>query len=413
VIRVFSLAAVAALALAGSAFARPGAQPYDSQASLQRPAFLNILPTLPFAFGEVNLATIGVSDAELATVGPTSSAAAASASNLTVDDDLADCPNAQFTSIQAAVTAATPGAKIKVCRGTYVEQVTIPAGKDNLTLFSEGDLKAVIKAPPVMTTPKAIVRVNGAHNVTIRHFTITGPGGGPCDSLEYGVRVDGGGSAVITDNHITHIHDTPFSGCQNGNGVQIGRNFEGQSASGIVTHNLIDDYQKTGVVVDGLLMGAANTATVDHNEIVGVGPTGIIAQNGIQISRGAVATVDHNDISRNVYTGTTAASEGLLLFQAGASGSIDHNKAYLNDDGVSLYTTSSLLVGNNKLTDNTYDGIYADTDTANNQISHNDAKNNGAFDCEDNSAGPNTAGTANYWDKDKGDTENRPGLCKK
>ena len=58
-----------------------------------------------------------------------------------------------------------------------------------------------------MTDPKAIVRVNGAQDVTIRHFTITGPGGGGCDSIRYGVRVDGDGSALITDNHITEIRD--------------------------------------------------------------------------------------------------------------------------------------------------------------------------------------------------------------
>ena len=122
---------------------------------------------------------------------------------LIVDDDGLDCPNAQFVTIQSAVTAATTGDRIKVCRGTYIEQLTIPAGKDDITLFSEGARQAIIRAPLVMAAPQAIVRVNGAQNATIRHFTITGPGGGPCNSIRYGVFVDGGGSALITDNHIT------------------------------------------------------------------------------------------------------------------------------------------------------------------------------------------------------------------
>src|SRR5207244_8466554 len=138
----------------------------------------------------------------------------------------------------------------------YMEQVTIPAGKDGLTLFSEGDLQAVIKAPLVMTYPKAIVRVNGAQNVTISHFTITGPGGTGCGSIYYGVFVSDGGSALITDNHITDIRDNSLtlSGCQNGIGVSIGRNnadFGGPTTgSGTVIHNLIDKYQKGGVLVD-------------------------------------------------------------------------------------------------------------------------------------------------------------------
>ena len=85
------------------------------------------------------------------------------------------------------------------------------------------DLAAVIKAPPViLTSPKSIVTVSGAQNVTLRHFTITGPAAA-LDWLEYGVRIGEGGSALVTDNHITHIRDTPFSGCQNGVGVLVGR----------------------------------------------------------------------------------------------------------------------------------------------------------------------------------------------
>jgi len=44
---------------------------------------------------------------------------------LLVDDDKVQCPTAGFTTIQAAVDAAPPGATIRVCAGTYTEQVTI------------------------------------------------------------------------------------------------------------------------------------------------------------------------------------------------------------------------------------------------------------------------------------------------
>src|SRR5439155_13932758 len=165
----------------------------------------NILPTLPFQLGEVGTTALGVSDTELAGVGlsgidPADSATSSSGSLLTVDDDLAQCPHAQYMSIQVAVTAALPGDQIKVCAGTYSEQVLISTGKDGLTLFSEVPLAAVIQAPPTIAADvvsfKSIVRVSGAQNVTIRHFTITGPGPGICDSIRYGVRVDSGGSAT-------------------------------------------------------------------------------------------------------------------------------------------------------------------------------------------------------------------------
>jgi acetyltransferase-like isoleucine patch superfamily enzyme len=65
-----------------------------------------------------------VTDAELAGVG--ASPAVQQLNNdpnqLVVDDDLAQCPNADFTTpagIQAAIAAAAPGARIRVCPGSY------------------------------------------------------------------------------------------------------------------------------------------------------------------------------------------------------------------------------------------------------------------------------------------------------
>jgi hypothetical protein len=56
--------------------------------------------------------------------------------------------------------------------------------------------------------------------------------------------------------------------------------------------------------------------------------------------------------------------------------------------------------------------LFADSDTANNTIEHNKLTTNAELDCDDVSAGPGTAGTANFWIQDLGYTENRPGLCK-
>src|SRR5439155_4171151 len=42
-----------------------------------------------------------------------------------VDDDRVQCPNAQFTSINAAIAAARPGDTIEVCPGQYNESVQV------------------------------------------------------------------------------------------------------------------------------------------------------------------------------------------------------------------------------------------------------------------------------------------------
>jgi len=409
-----ALAAVAFGSMSSTA-QQPGSRPSpldDDGTALVLPRTPDALQTLSFLLGQVDLSTLGVSDAELATVGPTAPTASTSGDHMLIVDDGADCPNAEYPTIQSAVAAATPGDKIKVCRGTYVEQVTIPPGKDDLVLFSEGAWQAVVKAPPVMVDPKAIIHVNGARNVTIRHFTIAGPGGGPCDSIRWGVRVDNGGSATITDNHITDIRDTPFSGCQNGIGVLIGRNFENQTASAVVVHNLIDRYQKGGVVVDGTVANGPSRAEVAYNEVVGSGVTQIIAQNGIQISRNAIATVHHNRISLNNFGPLSTVSEGIILFQEHPDTIVDHNYSFLNDDGVGLFGSRGTEVSHNRLERNDFDGIYAGSDTKGNTIAYNHAEENVEHDCHDDSVGPGTAGTANFWIKDLGDTENRPGLCK-
>ena len=137
------------------------------------------------------------------------------------------------------------------------------------------------------------------------------------------MRIGEGSSALVTDNHITHIRDTPFSGCPNGVGVLVGRSALNTFGAATVVHNLIDDYQKGGVVVDGLADTtiANSNAEVAYNEIDGIGPTAVIAQNGIQVSRDATANVHHNVVAHNIYSPATTTGEGILTFQVSSPGS--------------------------------------------------------------------------------------------
>jgi parallel beta-helix repeat protein len=401
------------------------------------------------------------------------------------------CNNPGYATIQSAVNAAAPGDNIQVCPGLYQEQVVIPAGKNNLRLRSTKQWEAVIKAPPVMvpdTLPDAaftIVRVAGAQNTSILAFTITGPGPGPCGTLHFGVRVDSGGSADILGNHITDIRDTPpppaVSGCQNGVGVQVGRQFAATTGSAEIVGNVIERYQKNGMTIDN----AGSYADIAHNRVLGVGPAPIIAQNGIQVSRGATASVRHNFVAQNLFAPQTVVSTGMLLFQAG-SVVADHNTLTLNDvsvyaiatggssvhhndikastfdgiaadgetnsqvaynrtrenggPGIGVYDTTTSAFDNNKVEDNadsgilldnaddngvgnndverngtpdgdTTDGIRVESSSTDNTIHHNHLRDNITHDCHDDSAGGATAGTANFWIQNHGETANRPGIC--
>src|SRR5581483_8487221 len=152
--RIVLAAAVclAALGLAGGALAGP--QPFDAATPLASTSTGTSLVTPVFLPGEVDLSALGVPLSELAAAGPAGAQAYSPGGGPNmwiVDDDHAQCPNAQFSRIQDAVDAASAGDQIKVCPGTYTEQVRIT--KNDLTLFSQVPLQATIQAPVVLTYP--------------------------------------------------------------------------------------------------------------------------------------------------------------------------------------------------------------------------------------------------------------------
>jgi parallel beta-helix repeat protein len=357
-----------------------------------------------------------------------------------------------FSTIQAAVNGSSAGDTINVCPGTYTEQVAIPAGKNGLTIQSIGHLAATIQAPASLSASKAIVEVTGSTNVKISDFTIQGPGSGGCDSLEYGVKIDGGGSATISNNHITHIRDNPFGGCQNGVAIQAGRSAESTTGSVVAKSNTIDDFQKNGITVSG----AGSNGMISNNTIVGAGPTATIAQNGIQISSGATGTVSQNDVSGEVYSPGTTSSTAVLLFSPGAV-TVSNNTLHAADTGVYVYQgTASTQVSGNAISGSTYDGIsvdtsqsalvasntisggdqgigvynsqlntirvntitgahtnglFADANTVSNTFQNNSATGTSAgFDCRDNT-GASASTVLNTWKRNAGATSNPTGLC--
>jgi parallel beta-helix repeat protein len=266
-----------------------------------------------------------------------------------------------------------------------VEEVSIPAGTNNLVLRSVQIWAAVIKAPALMLGPtKSIVRVNGATGVTLLAFTITGPGGFGCDSLRYGVRVDSGGSADILGNHITHIRDDPFSGCQNGVAILVGRQLEMTTGKARIYGNVIDDYQKNGPTVGN----SGSYADIAFNRVLGVGPTAIIAQNGIQAGGGAAADIRYNFVSSNIYTPQTVVSTGILAFDTGRI-AVGQNTVTSNDVGAYIINPASGSSASfNRVRASTFDGIAVDTAVGSrflyNKTDQNGGPGIGVYDSDNN-----------------------------
>jgi hypothetical protein len=330
-------------------------------------------------------------------------AAPAGAAQWIVDDNGLDCLDANQVSIQAAVNAAAPGDNIKVCAGVYNEEVDV--NKANLKLYSTPKRAAIIKAPPTIaaSSDKAIVNI-AADGVSLERFTVTGPGPGPCDTLRYGVFVTDGNGVLVKDNRITRIQDTPFSGCQNGIGLRVGSEFLGFAADADVTDNLIDNYQKGGVVIDG----TGTNVLLQQNRTDGIGPTPITAQNGIQISRGATSEVLENIVEDNTYTlAPTFGATGILLFQLDGGVLVKQNNAQRNDDNVGAYETEGSTIEQNDLVRSTFfDGIFMNSDTSGNLLRLNFMRDNDEHDCHDE-APPG----ANTWDNNDGVTSFGSAIC--
>jgi hypothetical protein len=258
----------------------------------------------------------------------------------------ASCASPGYTSVQAAVNAASPGDTVYLCGTTpYQGQVIITK---SITLT--GDKGATIAAPSTwaasadplppqfatdgLVAPQAIVFAwgKGVH-VTISGLTITGPLGGTftCAKLQFGILVIDGASARITHDAVTDIRDANslLYGCQYGVGIEIGSEYwptpsnfdfgvlENFTGSATITHTTISGYQKGGIVVDG----PDSSASVSDNTVAGTGPYSalgkIIAPNGIQVSDGASGKIVSNTVSANQYSGMAGFNSeavGVLIF---------------------------------------------------------------------------------------------------
>lgn len=246
------------------------------------------------------------------------------AATLTVDDDHMQCPSAGFTSIQAAVTAASPGDKINVCPGTYHEQVMITksltiqgievAGQNLATIMPIGVVAnsfSLASGNPIA----AIVLVDGADKVNLSNLTVDGASNGinGCSPNLMGIYYRNA-SGKVDSVAVKNIKLSSFDfGCQSGLAIFVQSGGGGQSKVDI-TNSSVHDYQKNGITANE----AGSEVNIKGNAVTGVGPTPQIAQNGIQIGFGAKGTVDSNSVINHIYSpctlsGCSDASANILI----------------------------------------------------------------------------------------------------
>lgn len=125
----------------------------------------------------------------------------------------------------------------------------------------------------------------------------------PAPNVQHLVRVEDARVEVTgSDFHVTpdYAHQIIHIGYRDG-------------ATGVIAGNTLTGFKRAGILLDG----AGTAATIERNEVTGVGEkTTGWAENGIQISRGATGTVTDNRISDHWWDKNDFLSSGLLVFAA-------------------------------------------------------------------------------------------------
>lgn len=310
------------------------------------------------------------------------------------------CSDPGYNTVQAAVNAASPGDTVYLCGTTpYHEQVI---DTTSVTLTGAPGASIVAPSPWVASSdplppqfssdsliaPEALLVIWGAGvDTVVNGLTISGPlpNNGGCAEPEYGILVIGGATADIAGDTVTNIADSnPANyGCQAGIGIQIGREYwpnnngqfqaEDFVGTATISGTSVSGYQKGGIVVDG----PGSSASIEHNTVTGAGPLSpfgdIIAQNGVQVSRGASGSVSHNTISDNQYSGTGETSAtGVLVYGGGGDPlttnvSVVGNTLVNNDIGVALdnYNASFTAPPSTKTQDNAVNNTISNDEVTN------------------------------------------------
>jgi hypothetical protein len=395
------------------------------------------------------LAAVGLS------MGPTRAAGV-----LVVDDDFPrSCAAgaADHATIQAAVNAAGPGGRIRVCPGTYEETVTVPAGKRGLVVEgAKAGVDARRRSPTgegeselIADSAGGVVRLL-ADDVVWDGFRIFHNFAGPGmytspDAAGYVIRntvfLDNGlglylnasGEALTWVRRNRFTANNEFEDPKAGNGIYTDQGarcvliadnlFERHNGAGILfadgdqpqhcvtveRNKSVDDrsfatfYASSHVrLAHNVVRGRPDDPTPGSAIFIGAGNDGVVVKRNHIESTGGNG-IDVRDTGGNGDDGDPPGNVHVLknkVREAGQHG-ID-----LAATGVGEYRVrGNLALGNREA------GIHAGPRTDDAAFAHNLARRNGTFDCHDESRGDGTAGTDNTWRRNVGGSDDPDGIC--
>ena len=299
---------------------------------------------------------------------PALAPAAATASTWTVDDDKAQCPNAGFASVQAAVDQAAPNDTVIVCDGLYEEVGTLPPSSANspvqagatvalaiskpLKLKGTGAGKVTIRPAPSLGASLAgsapYLRDGGGNVISVIRQSL-----GASDADENFVEISGitvdspnayaeaGIAFFNTSGRVANAKVGPLlratdaaqlAARPHGYGIVSTNSLQGAGPGTVrrevsVVDSLVTGYQSGGIRFDlgrGVDGAAANDqrsgiisyGNVTRTRVEGSGPSATIPQTGVEYHAGVRGAVTASEIRGNEFTAGPRQSVGLLLTDA-------------------------------------------------------------------------------------------------
>jgi parallel beta-helix repeat protein len=378
---------------------------------------------------------------------------------LVVDNDGAECPQAEYTTIQQAIAAAEAGDKILVCPGLYTWTVTVET--PDLRIEAQAAPGEVVLQGTGAVGELGIVVLNTS-GVVVQGFTVQGFGraqiriqGGGSNTVRKnvtrnavvndGIQVTSSSANVIEQNtshgnredgiFVGRITDIPFEPASDNiirhnetRNNRFGINLNGSGQGNVIFGNRSHDNAQRGIVNAALSHGNV----IENNHVFANGlipiPGAAGVGVGINVVNSSLVTVRNNRAEGNGASGialTAAANNNVVTnnqsdgnaasgVQLNASGGslIEKNGLFHNQDGVRIFNNSAAnVIQSNHIRRSGRDGIRAEAASLGNTIESNAIRESGEHDAHDDSAGVGTGGTANLWIDNQCQTENRFGLC--
>lgn len=238
----------------------------------------------------------------------------------------------KLPTIQQAINAVSNPGTVKVCPGTYAEQVVIDAKNVTLTGLVNVEASSAIRlvAPAGglvqnatsvfdgVTTYAAQVVVRNGATATVSNLIVDGannqvPG---CGWGLVGILYQNA-SGTVSGNLVTnHVQSAGLEGCQTGLGFYAQNHGAGANTI-TVSDNYVENFQKNGITGNGTQL----TLNVSGNTVAGKGPTTGAAQNSIQLGFGATGTVIKNHVGGSIWAPLQPndpgnAASGILVYAA-------------------------------------------------------------------------------------------------